>query len=609
MSFFGELRRRNVVKVAVAYAIVGWLLVQIAATFFPALQLPEWTVTFVAGLVILGFPLALILSWAYELTPDGVERTKSIPLSESLAKVTGRKLDFVIIGLLVLALGFVAFDQYVLEEALDAETASDESVATLPPVEVQEQREVIPNSVAVLLCDNLSRDPDDAYFAVGMHGEILNQLVKIRNLNVIARTSVLRYANAPPPISQIAGELNVEAVMVCSVRYAGDSIAVTAQLIDPETNSYLWSDAYSRDFSDLSTVFDMQADIAMNIANALEIQISPAEQESIRKQLTEFPEAYEYYIKAIYGFADSSFDADIDRAIGIDPAFAAAYAVKAYRAAVQLMWIFGTGSCSADECESLARENADKALILDSTLGIAYAARGVLHGAYRRGVQAEGAFQLAIQLSPKDAGILLEYGRFKRFQGDFEAAIRLHQQAASLDPNVYSGHHALGLSYRFARQYGDAVAAFRRSLVAVPHSIPDLVNLALVEAVRGNQAEALSVIDQVNSLAEESELPPFRLAQLADTYAQLGRHADVSRLFDELQDMDARVRLGNAVWARFYIALDEPGEALQRLEAALQTRFPGDAPTLADFAANTLGNPILDQQEFRDLLDGLWASD
>ena len=273
------------------------------------------------------------------------------------------------------------------------------------------------------------------------------------------------------------------------------------------------------------------------------------------------------------------------------------------------MWIFGTGPCSADQCERLVRENADKALALDPTLGIAYAAQGVLHGAYRRGVQAEEAFQQAVQLSPKDAGILLEYGRFKRFQGDFVAAIRLHQQAASLDPNVYSGHHALGLSYRFARQYGDAVAAFRRSLVEVPHSIPDLVNLALVEAVRGNQAVAMSVIDQVNSLTEESELPPFRLAQLADTYAQLGLHADVSRLFEELQKMDARESLGNAVWARFYLALNEPGEALQRLEAAVQVRFPGDAPTLADFAANTLSNPILDQQEFRDLLDGLWASD
>ena len=133
------------------------------------------------------------------------------------------------------------------------------------------------------------------------------------------------------------------------------------------------------------------------------------------------------------------------------------------------------------------------------------------------------------------------------------------------------------------------------------------MNLALVQAVRGNQAEATSVIAQVNSLTVESELPPFRLAQLADTYAQLGLDADVSRLFDELQKMDGRAPLGNAVWARFHLALDEPGEALLRLNAAVQERFPGDAPTLADFVANTLGNPILDQPEFRVLLDGLWA--
>ncbi len=158
MSFFGELRRRNVVKVAVAYAIVGWLLVQIADTFFPALQLPEWTVTFVAGLVILGFPLALILSWAYELTPEGMKRSHEVEASESITHVTERKIDFAIIGVLVLALGFVVYNY----ESGDGEVA----VGTLP------------NSVAVLPFENMSVDPEEAFYAAGIHEEILNQLVK-----------------------------------------------------------------------------------------------------------------------------------------------------------------------------------------------------------------------------------------------------------------------------------------------------------------------------------------------------------------------------------------------------------------------------------------------
>jgi hypothetical protein len=214
-SVWGELNRRNVVKVAVAYAIVGWLLIEVTSTVFPLVQLPGWTATFVAMLILVGFPIALILSWAYQLTPDGMERTKSVPLSESITKVTGRKLDFVIIGVLAVAVAFFAVDRFVLNTAgpfagADVDPASleptldeaapgaAEEVEPAPPATEDEQREVLPNSVAVLLCDNLSPDPDDAYFALSIHEEILNQLVKIRALNVIARTSVLQYADAPP---------------------------------------------------------------------------------------------------------------------------------------------------------------------------------------------------------------------------------------------------------------------------------------------------------------------------------------------------------------------------------------------------------------------------
>ncbi len=266
-SVWGELKRRNVVKVAVAYAIVGWLLVQIADTFFPALQLPEWTVTFVAGLVILGFPLALILSWAYELTPEGMEQTKSVPLSESITKVTGRKLDFAIIGALVLALGFVVYN-YESEDALTPtpEIVVDEVVDALIPVVVEGQRKVLPNSVAVLPFDNLSPNASDAYFATGLHDEILSQLAKLRNLSVISRTSVLRYADSDLSIPEIARELNVGTVMEGSVRYSDGRVRITTQLIDAETDEHLWTETYEREFSD---IFAIESDIAMNIANAL----------------------------------------------------------------------------------------------------------------------------------------------------------------------------------------------------------------------------------------------------------------------------------------------------------------------------------------------------
>ena len=162
-SFFGELRRRNVVKVAVAYAIVGWLLIEVASTVFPIVQLPEWTVTFLTMLILFGFPVALILSWAYELTPEGMKRSDEVEATESITQVAGRKIDFAIIGALVLALGFVGYN-YLLD---DGEAAAG----------------VLPNSVAVLPFDNMSANPEHAYFASGLHDEIINQLAKLKNLN------------------------------------------------------------------------------------------------------------------------------------------------------------------------------------------------------------------------------------------------------------------------------------------------------------------------------------------------------------------------------------------------------------------------------------------
>ncbi len=179
-SVWGELKRRNVVKVAVAYAIVAWLLVQVIVSVEVPLSLPDWTDTLVIVFLLIGFVVAILLAWAYELTPEGVKQTKSVPLAESVARLTGRKLDFAIIGLLVLAVGFMFVDNYIFPES------SESNVRT---------GDVLPSSVAVLPFENLSPNADDAYFAAGLHEEVLNQLAKLRDLSVISRTSVLRYTD------------------------------------------------------------------------------------------------------------------------------------------------------------------------------------------------------------------------------------------------------------------------------------------------------------------------------------------------------------------------------------------------------------------------------
>jgi TolB-like protein len=339
MSFWGELKRRNVVKAGIAYLVVAWLLAQVVQLVLPTFNAPEWTVQTIIFLLILGFPVVLIIAWAFEITPEGVKLTANLPRSESTTSVTGQRLNYLVTVLLVLAVVFMAIDRYVLEggraPSADSRAAVPSPDATneisAPAGAVDLDANVLPNSVAVLPFTNLSSNPEDAFFAAAIHEEILNQLAKLSSLRVIARTSVMQYVDTTKTIPEIARELNVEAVMEGSVRYAGNSILVTAQLIDPKTGLHLWSETYPGDRSDVSTQFAMQADIAMNIANALEAEFSPAEQERIELLPTKSSEAYDLYLAARSLNVPASLDdalLAIDNALRIDPNFADAWALK-----------------------------------------------------------------------------------------------------------------------------------------------------------------------------------------------------------------------------------------------------------------------------------------
>ncbi|MEE8094485.1 MAG: hypothetical protein V3T47_09645, partial [Gammaproteobacteria bacterium] len=603
-SVWGELIRRNVVKVAVAYAIVGWLLIEVTSTVFPLVQLPDWTATFVAMLILVGFPIALILSWAYELTPDGMERTKSAPLSESIAKVAGRKLDFVIIGVLAIAVAFFAVDRFVLNTAgpfagADIDPASlnsalDEAPPTVatevepapPPIE-EEQREVLPNSVAVLLCDNLSPDPDDAYFALSIHEEILNQLVKIRALNVIARTSVMQYADAPPPIPQIAAELNVGAVMECSVRFAGNAILVTAQLIDPETNSHLWSDTYPGDLSDLSTVFAMQADIAMNIANAVGAEFSLAEQESIESVPTDSPAAYALYLRALRVPAGLGATIravrDLDAAIELDPEFASAYALRAWHYAEDLLF---SVEVPVAEWERNAIASAEQALALDPAIGLAHGALAAIDDVNWRWAEARRRAELAYRLSPNDSNVLLQYVRFTRSAGEYAESIRANERWAQLDPTSAVLYQQLAVTQRYARDYDAGAAAAQKAIELDPANPSYYLHLAYAEAARGNHDEALRELRIAEQLFGGNFDQVFRVGQMAMIYSQVGRREDAERMLALLEELDGESPVGGAIWALAYIALENFDEALRQLEVAMENPAAVNNTTLSEIKAN-----------------------
>src|SRR5262245_16738530 len=231
-EFFGELKRRNVYKVAIAYAVVAWLLMQIASQIFPFFDIPSWGVRLVVLLLIIGFPIALVLAWAFELTPEGIKRTEDVDLSKSIRPKTGRKLDFLIIAVLLLVIAGLLFQRFHPKVSPAVSSSPEKSIAVLP-------------------FENLSEDKANAYFAEGIQEEILTRLAKIADLKVISRTSTQRYQSKPSNLAEIAKQLGVANILEGSVQKAADQVRVNVQLVHAQTDSHLWAETYDRKLSDI----------------------------------------------------------------------------------------------------------------------------------------------------------------------------------------------------------------------------------------------------------------------------------------------------------------------------------------------------------------------
>jgi TolB-like protein len=311
-SIWAELKRRNVVRVGVAYTVVSWLLIEVASTTFPILRLPEWTVAFVTVLLIIGFPVALIFAWAYELTPEGVKRDKDVDRSQSITHRTGRKLDFVIIGALVVTLGYFLWDRQNLVQSGEDEVV-DKSIAVLPFV-------------------NMSSDEEQEWFTDGLTEEIRNSLARTPDLRVASRTSSFKYKGETENVSRIAAALGVAHILEGSVRRGGDRLRVTAQLIRANDGFSLWSETFDRQPED---VIAIQENIAMEISNALQTAMDPDALSKMTAAGTASVAAYEAYLKGLAYFrrVDKTGNqelrnaalAEFERSVEIDGRFAEAH--------------------------------------------------------------------------------------------------------------------------------------------------------------------------------------------------------------------------------------------------------------------------------------------
>lgn len=439
MSILGELRRRHVIKVAVAYAIVSWLLVQIAAVLVPALRLPEWVLSLVVLLLTLGFPVAFFLTWAYELTPEGVRRAGAVSLPERVRWIAGRRLDFAIMGLLAAALAFVVVDQYLLEEQGDAGPAAE-----LPSGP----------SVAVLPFVSLSGDPEQAYFSDGISEELLSVLSRVPGLRVPSRTSSFAFRGADTPLETIAEELAVDHVLEGSVRRDGEQVRVSAQLVDVATNSPLWSQTYNRE---LTGVFEIQDEIAARVAEALQIRLlaEPGGSAS-RTANTEAHDAYLRGLAYVSTLASGNVARAIEsfeRAITADPEYAAAYAMLARTYNVARLFDF------MDPQEAAARASAavDRAIELGLDNANAHVSQSQVLLRQGRYAEARRALETAASLEPRSAELNWRMGTLRLNRGDHSGARGYYQRAIRFEPTSPTAYAGIGDVETFEGRLDEAV--------------------------------------------------------------------------------------------------------------------------------------------------------
>ena len=586
MSVVGELKRRKMFQVAAVYLVVAWLIMQIIDVIHEPLRLPEWFPTIVIVLLFIGFPLTMIISWAFNLTPAGVVRDHG---REESSKPSGRTIEFVLIGLVGLAVVWLIYRTEFDTQGPPEPVAVDEAAPDL-----------MPNSIAVLPFANLSPDPDNAFFAAGIHDTILNELVKIRDMNVVSRTAVLRYANGMTPLPQIAEELRVATIMEGSVQYANGRVLVTAQLIDPKTNLHLWSNNYDREFSD---IFAVQADIATKIAEAMQASLTPVERASIEHQMTESPEAYALYLRAMeamnWDFSPGDATPEnldlLNRAIELDPAFARAHAAKA------VMYSFNMPT------QAQATSSAETALSLDPNLGLAYAALAIVHSRAMRDAEAMKAFETALRLSPNDIDILDDFSRFLSARGYEERGLRLAERIVELDPGRIG---FLALMHYRAGNYEKAREIFKLAVAAQPDD--DLIRLrsALTESMLGNTEAATREARIASTLWRGHDSDLLGLRSRVYLYGLLGIEDKASEIFDLFaaaasQEPEGFVDPGEWVWV--YIGVGDWDKVLEYMRLMLAQVENGyrSSTSVTALANNRDRIPQLDRPEFAEIRERL----
>jgi len=496
MSVLAELRRRNVIRMAGLYLVGSWLIVQVSSTLLPLFDAPQWLTRSVVILLAIGFVPALIFSWMFELTPEGLKRDAQARSVQAAAPQTARRMDRMIFVALALALVYFAFDKFVLaprrEAALVARTAA-------PPAAANQAK-----SIAVLPFDNMSADPDNAYFASGMQEMILTKLASIGELKVISRTSTARYKSHPEDLRTTAQQLGVATILEGSVQKSGNSVLINVQLIDAASDAHLWAEAYTRT---LDNIFDVEGDVAQRIADALKTHLSPAEKDSLRTPPTRNADAYNLYLQGGY-YLRQAEGGNGDPAIVVpkalelytqatvkDPKFSQAFARMAYARAMLYWNRIEVDQADIDEASRLA----DHALALDPGSAEAHIAKGyVVYWGGRDYAQALREFSEAQRLEPNVASIAVASAFIYRRQGNWQASLDEYAHAAALDPRDPQAQSGMAYTLAVVRRYAEAQEAMDRTLAISPEFWDAVSGTALVAVFwKGDTATARKTISRI----------------------------------------------------------------------------------------------------------------
>ncbi len=579
MNLYTELKRRNVFKVAAAYVIVGWLVMQAGDTLAPALHLPDWVNSALAFFLILGFPLAVFFAWVFELTPEGLKKEKEVDRTQSITSATGQKLNVTIIALMALALSYFAWDKFgrgpaaqrvVVHPSADTGEAIADAVPAAPIPQAPDSR-----SIAVLPFVNMSDDADNEYFSDGITEDVLNLLAKIPELKVTSRSSVFSLKGQNIDIPTVAKKLHVSHILEGSVRKAGERVRITAQLIEAGSDTHVWSESYDRELDD---IFAIQDEIARKVVDVLHLKLlggSPVTNGTDTG-------AYSAYLQGRHFLQLENVDGRaaaheaFSRAVEIDPAYAPAWAGLSQSLRAQANW----GEIDLDSGTQAARKAVLRALEIDETLAQAWAMLARIQWVYDWDWStAESTINKALTQGPGNVDALSNAANIAKTLGHYKKAIEFYIQALELDPLNAVVLTELGSAYAEAGQLDQAVQTFERILKLYPDHDITYGRISIVRSLQGRAEEALQ-------LAEKENYKPTRVLANALAFHALGREQEASQAARYLVETQNE-------WLAYQIAFvfafqGQPDKAFEWLETAYEQRDGGITHILGDLALKSL---------------------